>query len=585
VATFEEILSRIARGEGATSSELVPYLSLGGRAHRENVNTLLAGAYAESGRAGDLAHARVFVRRAWLLGRFPPALLPLYTRIHAALGDVAGIRDAYKRAGIEAAARGDLAEALRHFDAWQYADFYFSNLDRYEYDFDILNCLDGLARPHRLAPHPRAGLRAGGKIRVAYLVKGVTEVGSVLVKINLLFARLHDRARVEPLFFAPESERAVLDSEAGREHLRLFESHGCELTTGPNVGGARDRLLAVARSIHDARPDVLITSAALAQFEHYFIAALRPAPFVVGLVQGPPQQFAPPSLDWSVAWSGHTLIDCPVDCVRVPLRGELAEREKITPYDRSELGIPEGALVVASAGRHVKFQEPAFWRAVLDLLEQFPHVHYLVLGPEQSQISFLPPMLSPETGPRVHFLSWRDDSYLRALCLADVLIDTFPSGGGAVLLDALALGIPPVSFENNYMRLFDQADWSLADEFIKIPELVVPRGDFGRMKSAVARLIDDEEFRRDVTLRARAYTLETRANPALSVRECEDAYLHFIEQKLSGRAAADEREAEVEGLARRRRPPPPSVPAWVGWTARQLKRALRFGESVLDRVA
>jgi len=576
--SLEATLSRIAGGESVSQTELLPYICLEGREQRARINRLLAEAYFQSGREEDLQHARVFVQRAWLLAGFQADLLPLYTQIHAALDDIPEIRQAYKRVGTAAAARADVSEAISYFDLWQYAYMQYKRLDKFEYDFDILDCIDRLARPHRLSPKPRSGILKSGKIRVAYLVKGITEVGSILIKVNLLFARYHDRSRFEPIFFVPESESTVLASEAGREHVRLFESHGCRVITAPDRGMTHEQLRAVARKIYEIRSDVLVTSAALTQFQHYYITSLRPAPFVVGLVQGPPPQFAPPDLDGALAWSKHLLIDCPVTCLWVPVRGDLPERDKITPYERHELGIPDHALVVASAGRYVKFQEPGFWRAVVDLLHEFPHMYYLAMGPDESQIPFLPAVLTQESKKRIRFLSWRGDSYLRALCLADVLIDTFPSGGGATLLDPLALGIPCVSFENDYMRRFDQANWSLADEFIKIPALVVPRWDFERMKRLVGRLLADEKYRSEVARRSQEYVLETRTNPRLSVRECEDAYLRFIERRLSGNTPVDARRAEVEKFTR-------PAPRWVARAALELKRALRFGVRVLDRVA
>ena len=568
--SLEATLSRIAGGESVSQAELLPYISFEGREQRARINRLLAEAYFKSGRKEDLHHARVFVQRAWLLGGFPAHLLPLYTQIHSALDDIPAIRHAYKRLGMLAAARGDVSEAINYFDQWQYAYMQFKSLDKFEYDFDILDCMDRLAWPHRFSPKPRTGLLKSGKIRVAYLVKGITEVGSVIVKVSLLFARYHDRSRFEPMFFVPEPESAVVDSEAGPEHVRLFEAHGCRVITAPGTGTTQERLRAVARTIYDARPDLLVTSGALTQFQHYYITSLRPAPFGVGLVQGPPPQFAPPSLDGGLVWSKHPLIDCPVNCVWVPLRGDLPDRDKIQPYDRRELDIPVDALVVASAGRYVKFQEAGFWQAVVDLLHEFPQMYYLAMGVEESQIPFLSTVLTPQSRARIRFMTWRGDSYLRGLCLADVVIDTFPSGGGGTLLDPLALGIPCVSFENDYMRLFDQTDWSLADEFIKIPELVVPRWDFDRMKQAVGRLLEDEEYRRDVGRRSQAYILETRTNPPLSVRECEDAYLRFIEDEVE----------ELKGSAPRR-----ATPRWVARAALNLKRALRLGVRVLDRVA
>ncbi len=580
---FEAVLSRIASGESVPSSELLPYLCLEKREQRANVNRLLAEACLQSGREDQLRHARVFIHRAWLLSKFSAELLPLYTQIYSALDDVAGIREAYKRAGVEMAAQGNVSEAIRYFDSWQYADFHFKHLDRYEYDFDIMDCMDRLAQPRRLSPAPRAGRSAGEKIRVAYLVKGITEMGSVLVKINLLYARYHDRARVEPMFFVPESESAVLASASGPEFLRLFESHGCKVVMAPNVGDAGDRLFAVARAIYDARPDILVTSAALADFNHYFITSLRPAPFVVGFVQGPPPQFAPPILDWGIAWSKHPLIDCLVSCSHVEMEFDLIARSEVTPYERRELDIPEDALVAATAGRHVKFQEPKFWKAVIDLLQEHPQLYYLAVGAEESQVPFLPSMLSPELRSRIRFMGWRGDEYLRGICLVDIVIDTFPSGGGGTLCDSMALGVPVVAFENNYMKQYDQTDWSPAQEFIGLPERIVPRGDFDELKRVVSRMIDDAEYRRDVARRGQDYIWETRSHPERVVRNCEEAYFRLLEN-LSGNVSTNPHEAEIEELSRRLTRPQ-VVPNWVAWPVRQLKRALRFGERVLDRVA
>ena len=579
--SFEAILSRIGGGESVPPAELLPYLCMERRERRAEVNKLLAEACWRAGREEHVRHAAVFVRRAWRLSRFHPDLLPLYTQIHSALGDVEAIREAYKRVGAAAAARGDVSEAVRYFDLWQYAHMQFRSLDKFEYDFDILESVDRLARPHRLSPRPRA--EAGGKVRVAYLVKGVNELGSVLVKINLLFAEHHDRARFEPIFFAPEPGRAVAASEAGSAHARLFEERGCPLRAAPDVSETGERLRAVARMIYDARPDVLVVSAALAEFQHYYVTALRPAPAVFGLVQGPPEQFAPPDLDWGLAWSKHPLIDCPVNCALIDMELELPAREKITPYDRGELGLPGDALVLATAGRHVKFQEPEVWRAVVDLLAEHPRLYYVAMGVEESQVPFLPALLTPELKSRIRFVGWRGGDYLRGLCLADILLDTFPSGGGAVLSDAMALGVPVVSFRNNYMRQYDQTDWSPAEEFVHA-DTVVARGDFGQMKRVVTRLVGDEQYRRHVGRSLQDHIRQTRGDPARAVRRCEDAYARILGQLSSGgAAAADARAAEVEALtlASGGRP----TPKWVGRAARQIKRALRLGIRVLDRVA
>jgi hypothetical protein len=576
--SFERILSRIVAGETVAQSELLPYLRLEQHERRSEVNRLLADAFWRSGRDDYRQHARVSIDRAWLLGGFAADLLPLYTAIHGAFGDVAEIKSAYKRAGVMAAERGNVSLAIHYFNLWQYAHYEYSRLDRFEYDYEILDCVERFARPHRLFKRskPRS---PNGKLRLAYLVKGINELGSVMVKIMLLYARYHDRSRVEPIFFVPNPEREVMASDVGRENMRLFEQCGCQVVMAPNMNTPHESLLALARSIYDSKPDVLVTAAALAHFEHYYITALRPAPFIVGWVVGPPPQFAAPTLDWGIAWSTHPLIDCPVSCSLLNMELELPERDRIATHARQELDIPEHAVVAATAGRHVKFQDPEFWRAVIELLEAHPELYYLAMGVEEAQAPFVTPMLSPETRNRLRFLGWRGDEYLKNLCVADFYIDTHPSGGGTIVEDAAALGIPPILFEQDFMRFFDQVYWSPADELFDIRDMVVARGDYAALKRMASRMIEDVEFRNRVGAHCREHIHRTRGNPARAVQQFEETVTRVLKDAAHGTVTND-REAEIRELAGHK-----NVPVLVGRAARWLKRAMRYGERVLDRVA
>ena len=580
--SLDVILSRIASGEAVPPSELLPYLSAESREQRANVNRLLADACWRSGNEEHRRHAKTFISRAWLLSRFSPELLPLYEQIHGAAGDVESIRDAYKRLGMTAAAQGQVSEALRHFNLWQYAYHHFQRLDKYTYDLDILDCVDRLAAPDRFSPRRRPGLLTEGKIRVAYLAAGVTEVGSAIVKVIGLLARHHDRSRFEPMVFVPETERMVATSAAGREHLALFKSVGCELVMAPDLRPAHTRLLALGRMIHDAHADLLVTSAALATFDHCFVTALRPAPLVISLLQGPPQQFVPPTADWSISWTLHPLLDCPVNCALVHLESALPVREDVTLSDRASLDIPHDAVVMLSAGRHVKFQDRACWQAIIDVLREHPNAWYLAMGVEEAQVPFLPSLLTPEIRSRIRFLGWRAGDYLPLLCVADIVIDTFPSGGGQTLFDAMSLETAVVTFKNDYLRRFDQVEWSPAEEFINVADVVLPRGDFAEMHRLLSRLIDDPRYRRDIARRCREDIHQNRTNAGRAIRNYEAICLRALEHGLSNATTGDSRSAEIEALTRRL--DRSRVPAWVAAAAGHLKRALRYGERLLDRV-
>ncbi len=530
---FNEILACVAAGETIVPSELLPYLCSESREKRASVNRKLAETYAQVGTLEHLEQAKVFVRRAWLLSGFSADLLPLYIKIFSSLNDTETIREAYKRLGMQMASQGNITGAIRYFDLWQYAYAALNHVDRYEYDFDILESIDRLAMPHRQPVRINVKPLSGRKVHLAYLVKGITETGSVLLKISHMFAKLHDRLRFELTFFAPETKNVVLDSVMGKENLKLFRNAHCNVVLAPNSEKAEERLVGLARSISKANPDVLITSAVLANFEHCFVASLRPAPVVIGLIQGPPPQFATPALDWAIAWIKHPLMDCPVSCSLVDLEFALPRRDEITPYQRRVIHVPDDACILMSAGRHVKFQERAFWKAILDILGSYPQTYFFGVGVQEDQVPFLTPMIRAEIRSRIRFFNWRkEEDYLKVLCLGDILVDTFPSSGGVVLVDAMSLGIPIVSFKNDYMKLYNPVDWSLAEEIVDVPEILLPRGDFTQMNRLLSRLIEDRGYRDSIARRCQDHVSKTRGNPERAVRTCEDIYVKVLNAKL-----------------------------------------------------
>ncbi|HPC86415.1 MAG TPA: glycosyltransferase, partial [Smithellaceae bacterium] len=248
--------------------------------------------------------------------------------------------------------------------------------------------------------------------------------------------------------------------------------------------------------------------------------------------------------DWGISWSKHPLIDAPCNVSGVHIGLDLPVRETITPYAKKDFQIPESCRVMMSGGRFFKFENVDFWKAILRLLSKYVDLHYVAFGVSREQIPFLEPLLTPDISGRVHLLGWREDS-LRILTMADILIDTYPSGGGHILVDAMALGIPFVSFENNYMKNFDQTDWSVADEFVSIPELVVPRGDFGQFERTSSRLLDDDAYRRRMGNLCREQIQQSMGDPEAGVRRYEEVIMDILHRKVSRQV-----DAESGGLGR-----------------------------------
>jgi glycosyltransferase involved in cell wall biosynthesis len=514
---LERIMADIAAGKLPSQEQLLPLLLAEDKSQRCLVNFKLAEAYFKSS-AGNLPLAQVCVQRAWLLSGFSPEVLELFVAIHAAAGDVESIRSAYKRVGIEYAKRKNVERAVYYFNEWHYTYAHLQRVDKFEYDFDILESLNALADAYNAPVKSKKAARKD-KIVVGYLLKGALEQNSVLIKLNLLFAKYHDHSRFRIIVFVPESHEAVAASVQGAGHLESFAGYGCEVVV-LREENYKKRLLNIGREIQERDVDVLVTSAGVADFAHYFITRLCPGVANISLIQGPPPQFASPAADWGVSWTKHPILDSPVGASLVKMELEYLSREDILPAKREDFNLPADALVLLSAGRHVKFQDEPYWRAILDVLGSAPQAHYLVIGAKREQIPFLDAMLAPSVAGRVHFVGWADH-YQRLLLLADVYLDTYPSGGGVTLEESMALGIPFVSFENNYLRVYDQVDWSPAQELMYSKASIVPRGDFAAFKTQLLRLIGDPELRRELGRLCQEHILTTKSKPARAVSKCE----------------------------------------------------------------
>jgi len=156
----------------------------------------------------------------------------------------------------------------------------------------------------------------------------------------------------------------------------------------------------------------------------------------------------------------------------------------------------------------------------------------LVIGMAEEP-PFLAAMTPPDIKARFRGLGWRTD-FLKILGMADIMVDTFPSGGGITLFDAMALGKPVVSFHNDYSKRYSQAEWSVGDEWVEDPELLVARGDFDRFIAIVSRLIVNPDLRAQTGARCRAAVLRSRGDPERMVRRHERTYRKVIEHCATG---------------------------------------------------
>jgi hypothetical protein len=122
--------------------------------------------------------------------------------------------------------------------------------------------------------------------------------------------------------------------------------------------------------MNEIKPHILITTAALADFEHFFITALKPAPIRIGFVLGTPAQFISPSFDYGITWSNHLISECPTPCLNsgIPYA---PQKRSLVNISRSDYNLPIDAVVISSAGRYPKFQNTQLLDIIITLFFDF----------------------------------------------------------------------------------------------------------------------------------------------------------------------------------------------------------------------
>lgn len=527
VNDFENIVRSIPKGYKPTQEELLPYLTLENKEERAYINYKLGEAYFLTGAPSLFTTAEVFAKRACLLSYYDDKCTKLYINILRNLDKTDGIKEVYKRIGLQHLNNSNLKDALHYFNMWLYTYAYEKNIDQYTYDYDILNAIDNYTNEYRKNFSRSLKLNVDEKIRIGYLVKDITTLNSVLVKINLIFARFHDQSIFEINWYVPETEADVLASPQGEEMLIKLQDTGCKIFFAEENESYEDQLVSVAQKIFDNKTQLLITSAALSYFNHYFITSMKPAPVMIGLLQGPPQQFIPPILDWAIAWTYHPLIDSPVNTSYVQLEMPLIEIDTEKLLSKKDFDLDADIIVLMSGGRHVKFQDKAYWERIVNILKKYNNVVYKVVGPQKEQIPFFDELADDQVLSRIEFLGWQED-YLEIANIADIILDTYPSGGGVYLLDVMRLAKPVITFVNDYFKEFSQVEWSPISEFANIPSLTIKRGNYSEFENKISYLVENKEIRERAGLLYKKLVESNVSNPERMVKKCEEIFLNLL---------------------------------------------------------
>lgn len=208
---------------------------------------------------------------------------------------------------------------------------------------------------------------------------------------------------------------------------------------------------------------------------------------------------------------------------RFILEGIDADETMSAPPQRSAYGIPEQAVVLATAGSDLeRTVGPEFVDAIVNILRAHPHAVYLVIG--DGDLSWQKRRFeSAGVGKRVGYANRRKDlpGFLR---IADIYLAEFPSSSSAGVLQAMSAERPVVA-----MQWSDAPEHSQAAAFVGSEATIVGR-DANAYIERVSKAIRDAGYRTKLgkTMRAR---LEQHFAFNQTARQIEELCDQLIQQR------------------------------------------------------
>ena len=247
----------------------------------------------------------------------------------------------------------------------------------------------------------------------------------------------------------------------------------------------------------------MVVTAVLANYEQLYLISLLPDDLpIVGLCYGPLEQYYCNRLNLVIASNQRIASNISTEVQVVPIEvGEFnSGLTKIIDL-KKKYGIHEDACLMMSGGRPSKFLCKEWWLAIIKVLEDNKNCYFLYAG-VASNPEFLEEIIPENLNNRIISLGWQEYVY-DTLKNIDIYIDTFPSGGGVIVLMAQSLGKPILTFSDDESKKFNQNNWSPASDYVPGNDFIVPRWNFKVMRKYLNILINDIVVRESYSERCR----------------------------------------------------------------------------------
>ena len=485
---FEDVLQRVQAGEDVADAKVIEALAMGSVLNRAEANARLAQAYLETNRP-DQAFGSA--ERSWLLGHHSNTLRHFLIRYLVAAGRQRDALDRLREAVATSARLGDLdalCDATVHFHSLA------AGLDLPIHDPFVTEAVTAALRP----THVEARAQPNGPLRIGYIFWGDEQENNVLPPILIELARHHDRQIFNPVFFSIHSEDYLSkNNKTFQTWRKKIRGINAEFFGNEPAQSFIEAAQSISRKIAKQNIDILIPLGQMGI--SFLVAALRPAPLIVGLDLGHPHIYSSPALDHVINPSPHrhTMEEL---CDATKLQGTYTAYDPVppTPLARASIGAFETDVIVTTSGSDSKFENESFLRCLGEVATESEKVRLYLIGPspESSVHNFFRQNFSDEICSRIHLTGFRQDfsAFLRA---SDIYVDSYPVGGGYALLEALSAGIPVVTFSQKISGIFRKMEhYTPGAVLCDGTGMVVCGDDVSHIKKRLLDLVAHPDMRR-----------------------------------------------------------------------------------------
>ncbi|MFZ5585160.1 MAG: glycosyltransferase [Thermodesulfobacteriota bacterium] len=463
--------------------------------------------------AGQLKPATVHLERAWAQSQYTDGeTLAALVDCHQGLGDFAAIAGPYREAGLAAAVRGDYETMLAAFYEVYYAAYVRSMSYRWQHFDPAIDAVLRLVAP-RVQPLPGheevSAALDPAKIKLVMGLDSFQTTWATVKRFADIGFRL-DKRRFEVIYIS-----RMPPDPAWQPLIERLTQAGCHVLAEP--GQAQYPKLQRFLYLLKKMPcDLLMLNTQFLTPFYDLLAHCGAAGKVVKFVsQGGGRES---SSDLAVTSVKGLIIDEVADCAYIgpayvteaPDRGRQRRREP-------------GRLRAVCVGRPVKFfNNPGFWNPVLAALRRVPGLSLDVIGAKAEEVFGGPSPLA-----NLKFRGFRPDAP-ELVAGYDLMLDTWPSGGGCTVREAHAAGVPVISCRTPWREHYREGAsfYGGLDDFIH-PELLLPDFDPQRLLDLLARLAGDLDFYERIAH-------ECRTIPVLGPEQFADRLAETLEALARG---------------------------------------------------